>query len=550
VAATALVLVGAPLGVGFGTSFLDGPLTAEAAQYKAPNVLRVNLKETLDSVDPAIAYTAPSWQLEYATCARLVNYPDGPWTAGQQPVPEIASKAPTVSADGKTYTFKLQSGFRFSNPAKEKVTAQSFKRAFERAIAPAVIMPPALGYMHDIVGADEFRAGTASSISGVTVQAGDLRIQLEGPSGDLLPRLATPLFCPVPADAPPANANAIVASAGPYYVESFNRDGLTVLRVNPNYGGKRPRLFDAITYQAHVPFATSEADIAAGNADYAADGLANYATIAAAYGAGSPAATAGHQQYFVNPQLGTRYVALNTSRPLFANLDLRKAVNYALDRPAMTDVAGADGLSPTDQILPPGMPGFVDHDLYPLGGPDLATAQAFATASGQTPASAVLYAADTPAGHQWAEVVDDDLAPIGIDVQPQFFPNMQLFARLGTPGEPYDLAVVGWFADYADPWDFVDILLHGKNVPGAGGSTSNYAYFDDPAFNQRMDDASPLQPPGRFDAYSALDHDIMADAAPWAPWGNPNARDFFSARIGCHTFNPLFGMDLVALCLR
>ena len=65
-----------------------------------------------------------------------------------------------------------------------------------------------------------------------------------------------------------------------------------------------------------------------------------------------------------------------------------------------------------------------------------------------------------------------------------------------------------------------------------------------------MDDASALQPPARYEAYRALDHDLMADAAPWAPWGNINARDFFSARIGCQAFNPLFGMDLAALCLR
>ena len=93
-------------------------------------------------------------------------------------------------------------------------------------------------------------------------------------------------------------------------------------------------------------------------------------------------------------------------------------------------------------------------------------------------------------------------------------------------------------------------MLNGKNAPGAGGSDNNYGSFDDPTFNQRMDDASALQPPARYDAYAALDHDLMADAAPWAPWGNINARDFFSARIGCQTFNPLFGMDLAALCLR
>jgi peptide/nickel transport system substrate-binding protein len=550
--AGALLLLSGPLLAALFVTLLGGSATAVAAQYKAPNVLRINLQFTLDSIDPAFAFSGLSWQLEYATCAKLVNYPDGPWTTDQQPVPEVAAGAPTISADGKTYTFRLQTSFRFSNASKETVTAESFKRALERALAPSV-SSPALGHVHDIVGADEYHAGQASSISGITVgKKRELIIQLERPSGDLLPRLATPFFCPVPLNAPPANGDAVVPSAGPYFVESFSRDGTTVLRPNPNYGGKRPRFFDAIVYRAHIPAATSEADITAGNADYAADGLPNeeYASIAAAYGPGSPAAQAGHQQFFVNPQLGVRYVVFNVARPLFSSVQLRKAVNYALDRPALTSVHGAYGNAPTDQILPPGMPGFRDRDLYPLGGPDLATAQALATASGQVPATAIQYAVDNPIGHQLAQIVEDDLAAIGIDVQTQFIQPAQFFTRLRTPGEPYDLASAGWLADYADPWDFIDILLHGKNRPGAGGSDNNYGSFDDATFNQRMDAASPLQPSGRYDAYASLDHDLMADAAPWAPWGNINARDFFSARIGCHAFNPLFGMDIVALCLR
>ncbi|HEX6701682.1 MAG TPA: ABC transporter substrate-binding protein [Gaiellaceae bacterium] len=526
--------------------------SAVAAQYKPPPTLRVNTQFVLDSVDPAYALGQPTWQLEYATCAKLMNYPDGPWAPNQPPVPEVAAGAPTISADGKTYIFKLLTSFRFSNASKELVTAETFKHALERELAPGVDSFAGF-YTHDVVGADEYHAGQASSISGITIgKKKELIIQLERPAADFPARLATPFFCAVPLNATPAFPNAVVASAGPYYVESFNRDGTTVLRRNPNYGGKRPRFFDAIVYQAHVPAATTEAEIKAGNVDYAADGLPNehYAAINADFGPGSPAAQAGHQQFFVNPALRTQYVALNVSRPLFANVQLRKAVNYALDRPAMADVAGAFGLSTTDQILPPGMPGFHDHDLYPLGGPDLATAQALATASGQVPATAVMYVQDTPAGQDWAQIVKTDLAAIGIDVQLQVISQPSFFPRLATPGEPFDLAAVGWGADYADPFDFIDNLLHGKNVPGAGGGDSNLSRFDDPAFNQRMDDASPLQPPARYDAYSALDRDIMADAAPWAAWGNPNARDFFSARIGCQAFNPLFGMDLAALCVR
>lgn len=524
---------------------------AFSAQHTS-KVLLVNLQDTFDSLDPALGDQAYTWQLEFATCAKLMNYPDGPWSSAQQPEPEIAVGPPTISADGTTYSFKLYEHFRFSPPSTETVTAQSFKVAVERLLARQSDSP-GIGYMRDIVGADEFHAGQAQSISGITaVTNTELRIQLKHPSGDFLARLAMPFFSAVPVHSPPVHRNTVLPSAGPYYIESFIRKGKTVLRVNPNYTGNRPHFFDEIVYQANVPPDESEAAIKAGAVDYAADGLLveDYAALGAVYGPGSPAAQAGHQQFFVNPQLGARYVVFNVARQLFASVELRKAVNFALDRPAMVNALGAFGHTPTDQILPPGMPGFQNYQLYPLGGPDLTAATALANGSGRVPATAVLYAPDRPPAHLLAQVVKDDLAAIEVDVQPQYFPPPDFFARLATSSEPWDLAIPGWVSDYADPSAFIDALLHGKNAPGAGGSNNNYGSFDDPAFNQRMDAASRLQAPARYDAYAALDHDLMTDAAPWAPWGNINARDFFSARIGCHTFNPLFGMNLAALCLR
>src|SRR2546423_4067660 len=311
-------------------------MTHPAAHHKAPEVLRVDLVSTLDSVDPASAYTTISWQLEFATCAKLVNYPDTPGSVGQAPQPEIANGPPTVSHDGKTYAFKLHADFRFSSRAKEEVTAQSFVRAVERALAPGADSP-VIAFAQDIVGAAEFRAGHASSISGFTAtKKHELTIQLERPAADLLARLATPFFSPVPLEAPPVDADAVLPSAAPYYVESFDREGTTVLRVNPNYHGKRPHLFDEIVYRANVPADESEAAIKAGTVDYAADQLpgADYAALDAAYGPGSPAAQAGHQQFFVNPQLATRYVVFNVARPPFASGEARKAGNFALHRPA------------------------------------------------------------------------------------------------------------------------------------------------------------------------------------------------------------------------
>jgi len=50
--------------------------------------------------------------------------------------------------------------------------------------------------------------------------------------------------------------------------------------------------------------------------------------------------------------------------------------------------------------------------------------------------------------------------------------------------------------------------------------------------------------------YGALDLDLARIAAPLAAYGNSWSHDFFSARIGCQTYNGTYGMDLAALCSR
>jgi hypothetical protein len=86
-------------------------------------------------------------------------------------------------------------------------------------------------------------------------------------------------------------------------------------------------------------------------------------------------------------------------------------------------------------------------------------------------------------------------------------------------------------------------------VRRSGTPGTNLAYFADPAFDRRIADANLLVGTARTDAYASLDEDLTR-TAPWAAWGNDNNRDFFSARIGCQTFQPPVGIDLAALCLR
>src|SRR5438093_13561766 len=63
-----------------------------------------------DSIDPAI--TLDAGDALAASCATLMSYPDRPPPRGTRLMPEVAKAYPSVSRDGKTYTFTVRSGFR------------------------------------------------------------------------------------------------------------------------------------------------------------------------------------------------------------------------------------------------------------------------------------------------------------------------------------------------------------------------------------------------------------------------------------------------------
>ena len=119
----------------------------------------------------------------------------------------------------------------------------------------------------------------------------------------------------------------------------------------------------------------------------------------------------------------------------------------------------------------------------------------------------------------------------------------------GTRGEPFDITMEGWIADYNDPFDFINVLLDGDNLQEA--NNNNVAYFNDPGYNAKMDAAAAKTGAARTAAYEKLDNELTTKAVPWAPWQNFNNREVFSPRIGCHSYIPAYGtMNLAALCLR
>ena len=216
------------------------------------------------------------------------------------------------------------------------------------------------------------------------------------------------------------------------------------------------------------------------------------------------------------------------------NVNLKKAVNYAIDRQAMLDQRGAHAGVANDQYLPPGLPGFADAALYPSR-PDVERARQLAGwRPGDPMRRAVMYTCNAGPCIPTAQIVQANLAQIGIDVEIQIFPRVVQFTKAGTRGEPFDLTLEGWHTDYYDPYGFL-FLLDGGTIRPAGNT--NFAYFDDPDFRRRLSEANALPGQAHVDALGALDVHAATNAAPLATYATDHNREFFSARIGCHTYH-------------
>jgi len=502
--------------------------------------LTVDLTTDVDYTDPALDYLSTGWEIEYATCLKLFNYPDANGAKGAQLVPEAAAGFPKVSNSGKTYDFTVNAGFtKFSNG--QAVTAANFKAAFDRDADPKM-QSPALPFFQDVVGADK------SPVSGVSVKGNHLIVKLTQAAPDFLARMAMPFFCAIPTNlARDPNGVDAPSSAGPYYIADRQANKSITIKRNPYYKGKRPHNVTQMNYVIGNSLDATYLRAQQGATDYAAGGIppASFAEAAQKYGINKG-------QFWVKPQLGVSYFAFNHDRPMFKGANgtaLAKAVNYAIDRKAILTQYGYLAGKRTDQVLPPGMAGFRDANLYPLKGPDLATAKKWVSKSGVKDGTTVeFYTSNRGAAPLAAQIVQFNLKQIGLNVNTHLFARAVQIDKEGTRGEPFDITSEGWIADYADPYDFLNVLLSGDSLHAS--NNNNVAYFNDPSYNKQMRSAALLSGAGRYTAYGKLDVNMMSQNPPWAAWRNFNDRILLSNRVGCFTFNSTYSVDLAALCIK
>ena len=553
----AVAVDGGRVAVGVGPSAADATagLRGRVAHF-------ISDTDWLWDTDPAVATNPWQWQLEYATCAKLMNYPDAPAPAGWRVAPEVAAARPLVSADGRTYSFRIRKGFRFSPPSNAPVTAETFRYTIERALSPR-FGPQALAaaFVSDIVGVDAYRAGRTRHVAGIRANGDTLTIKLEAPAPDFPARMALPYFCAVPVRTPivPNGLEEPIPAAGPYYLAAHIDEVVAVVKPNPNYPGPRPQRLDAIVYRRpNVPKADVISQIERVEADHLGEFDLLSASPLVANGAAAdrygPPHRAGSPRFFVSPLLAVHHIALNAQRPPFSDPRLRKAVNFALDRRA---IAETYGWPPADHYLPPGMPGYRNAHLYPIGRPDLERARALARGRG---GRAVLDVCDIPYCTQWGRIIRSNLAEIGIDVVVRVSSDPLARARAGGA----DMLLTRMSASFNRPY-YQDPVTFLENVLAVPRSRTRLrrevtsdcftcgvptGWFRTRRFEGQLERIRRLGGLEREAAAGTLDLEI-ARAAPGAVLVSETIAQLFSARMGCQQFQPLyFGVDIAALCMR
>ena len=513
-----------------GCGLLAASALGSISQRPQANTFRWSLSVDIDHVDPALAYYTPSWALEYATGAMLFNYPDAPAPHGSRLVPEVAAGFPSISRDGRTYTFRLKTNYRFSDG--RLVRAANFVRAFQRARnrRPET---PAAQFISDV---DHFASSGPLR----------LRIRLRRPAGDILARLAMPFFMAIPADTPDVidGIGAPVVSAGPYSIREWAKNRRIILERNRFYRGPRPHRIDRIHVDIGLPLETIKLNIDRGATDTGDLPTGAHAELGERFGVKrrSPG------RYFANPSPTMLYLAMNHDRRLFGgptaigNLPLKKAVNYAIDRTAMLWQRGAYAGVVHDQLLPRTVRGFREVAIYPRR-PDLAKARELArdnVRGGQ----GIIYCSNRTPDPRVCQVVQANLREIGLNM------DIRFCRACGPPfrrGEPVDLWLESWHMDYFDAYNFIHVV-DGARIKPVG--TVNRSYFDHPGYNRKIRQARALVGPARYRAFGALDADLMRNAAPVAVYASPNERHYVSARTGCYHHHPVYGFDFPAICLR
>jgi peptide/nickel transport system substrate-binding protein len=517
-------------------------------QHKG-GTLKLLAKSAAGTLDPQVNYTLQYWQLYQSMYDGLLSFKKVNGQSSFTVVPDLAEAMPQVSDGGKTYTFKLRSGIKFSTGAP--VTVDDVVASFERIFT--VSSPTAGSFYNGIVGADACLAkpATCSLSKGVVgdAAASTVTINLTAPDPEFTYKLAVPHATILPKGSPAADAGTKpLPTTGPYMVESYDPNRALKLVRNPNFTewsrDAQPQTYpDEIDETFGLSVEAEVTSVQNGQADWVfdappADRLNELGTTYA-------------NQVHVNPLTAFWYLTLNTNIAPFNNQLARQAINWAVDRSAMVQLYGGPNLAqPVCTILPPGFPGHEDTCDYTKGGgttwsaPDLDKAKQLVQQSGTAGQEVGVVVQDDEVNKAMGEYLQSLLNQLGYNAKLKPLSGNIQFTYIQNTNNKVQLALTSWYQDYPAASDFLNVLLSCASFHKGSDSSINIAGFCDKDIDAQMQAALTLGQTDQQAAnakWSQIDQAVM-QKSPLVPVLTPKLVDFLSKRVGNYQFSKQFYM--------
>ena len=429
--------------------------------------------------------------------------------------PDLA-KDWTIDPDGMGYIFSLNPDAKFHDG--RKVTAADFKWSIERAADPATEAPAADVFLGDIVGVAEKLNGQANSISGVNVvDEATIRLDLDAPKSYILAKLTYPTSFVV-------DRNNV--ETGRDWIESPNGTGPFMLaEYSPGELMRFERFEDYHLGPAYLD--SVEFNLAGG------DGLLMYendeihwgrAGLALIEAIEDPTHPLSDQLHRGPAGFDVSYFGMNSDEPPFDDINVRQALNYAIDRETLADVLLNNVVTPANGILPPDFPAYnPDLDGYEY---DIEKAKSLLAESkyGSDTSTYPLIVLTLPGS--FGSTVSPTIEAILATWEEQLGITMELQQ---TEWATYlqDLrdrrfqifGGLGWVADYLDPENFLDGLFHSE-------STNNHTSFSNAELDGILERARvERDQDARFALYNEAEQ-LIVEQAPWAPLWHSNGESY------------------------
>jgi peptide/nickel transport system substrate-binding protein len=506
------------------------------------STLKVTFASFPDYMDPSLSYTIEGQTAMSQTYIPLLTYAHANGSAGTKLIPGLAKAMPKITDGGRTYTLFLRKGLRYSDGTP--VRATDFPATIERMIA---LNSSGSSFFTDIVGAEKFTKAKHGHIPGIEAddKSGRIVIHLVKPRSTFSNELATLFSAPLPAgtkrkdlsaDPPPGTGPYVITSSRPGQGWDYGR--------NPEWakanGPLMPQIpaghYDNIDVQVIKNTETAVNDVISGKLDWmeAPPPPDRYQELSDRFEG---------TQLLVTPQIDVYYFWMNVDQPPFNDLQVRRAVNYAVDPEALERIYGGQ-LKAVQQVLPAAMPGHKSFKLYPY---NPKKAKELVAAADPAERKVTVWTDDYGPNRQAGEYYEGVLREIGLQPTLKVLSPANYVTVTGNNSTPnLDTGWTAWYMDYPHPNDYFQPQLAGESI--APTANSNYSHFDDPKINKEIAKlgTEPLGPKQEA-AYARMDREVM-EQAPWAPFGTAEMVTFISSAIDPEKLivSPVYGQDLTS----